>query len=433
MPSTEHTVKVLLIGGIIASFVGTNCLGQTQEVIFFEDFEGHGAGNSVLGANGWVAPNGGLGDLIVGLGTGLTTGNVLNGRVQPGAGPELYSPINIYSPHPYWALPKGKIYELKYEVYPTADGDGWVGFALQSSFPVAGGWEIKPGGNLLFDSRQISTSGINPVFYANGLNCRVTLGVVIDTVNEEVYGTYDIGLGTFETVKHPLRSLYLDRIDRLMIVGDHRVDRVGVEVDNISLIAQVTGHIPLVDFALSEAGGSQVYRDWYQNMDYIHPRLDSRMLAYGPGFYVGDSGTANGELNLSNWKGAAQNGLQIEVILEDGVSLDLEHLRFHIGRNGSQAPTAMNIGYLSGVGHTIVDKHVNGIQLIKKMKNIKLTTGPLPPAYNGFRKNVDLSALPVQTESFTLVFYRASQGKQGNLRINDITLTGTMSPFFPQK
>ncbi|YCM44227.1 PEP-CTERM sorting domain-containing protein [Verrucomicrobiaceae bacterium 227] len=145
---------------------------------------------------------------------------------------------------------------------------------------------------------------------------------------------------------------------------------------------------------------------------------------------VGGSGSNLGEINWSRWND--QNYFSILVTPTPGFQVTLENLTLSIARNGTGAPTDLRAWVIPGVydGTTALtsataDAAVTLTAAGNDIQNGGITTNN-PKAF-------DLSSAAIQNAPFSVVFgVSETDAAVGNLRINDIVLSGETAPAIPE-
>ena len=190
----------------------------SSATLFSEDFESYSTPQLITERNGWSGDDG-----YVNNATYLSS-RVFDGRYDIGS--DTYSVI-------YNSLPRNLSTEervvLSFDAYATTDfpfshntaiglgvaGDaGKVFWYPAEDIPGAGKWR--------FDARGVTGVTGDYVEYAGGYDTAVTLKVVVDGINGEVYGLYDFGMGEQETTHYAVDGAAIEALNAVYLYADYR-------------------------------------------------------------------------------------------------------------------------------------------------------------------------------------------------------------------
>ena len=238
------TKKSFLMLAILCVFM-VFTLPASASLIFSEDFESYAPGSSLSGQGGWV------GDMMyVNNGSYMTGSNVLDGRDDIG--------VNMFSVsrNSFGAsLDNAAVSTMTFDAYATssvpithASGvglDNAAGGSLAAWFTgrdnATGllGWSFEVSG--LLDTTAY-------VRYGGGYDEIVTMGIVVDGIANEIYGTYSYASGGYgETTHYAVTDAQIDELNAAVIYVDYRPPTTstylgetyaGGEFDNLMVIPE---------------------------------------------------------------------------------------------------------------------------------------------------------------------------------------------------
>lgn len=232
---------------LVPSFaVALLTIAASQQVAAFtafsENFESYAGGSDLIGQGGWFDSSG-----FIGSEARVMTGTYLPGKVLDGRNSFADNPaIGNFVTRDIGSLDPDLITVLRFDAYATMDspatngaivalaeatGVGFVSAGWQSIGGVVGGrWDF------------IASNASNSFSAAGGYDMPVRMGVVVDGVTNEIYGTYDFGGGPLETPRVAVSDADILVLDRLLLyIGDGSgfgppgFVQGGVEIDNISV------------------------------------------------------------------------------------------------------------------------------------------------------------------------------------------------------
>ena len=182
----------------------------------------------------------------------------------------------------------------------------------------------------------------------------------------------------------------------------------------------------IADLTLEEwtaAGGVQLNPP-YDATSVLDANLDgvsgSSVNGSGSNHTVGGGGSIDNEINWANWD--EPNYFSIEVTPSAGATVDLDNITFSIIRNGTGAPTGLDVWVVAG-------SYAGGALGTADATNTVPEIGGTGFGTNN--KTFDLSGVADQSSLFSIVL--GTQGTAGgNLRINDVVINGTVNNPIPE-
>jgi len=209
--------------------IGVHAAVADAGVIFSEDFESLTDGN-LVGQGGWT------GDAV----NLSSSGTHLGTRVSNGL--QFVGPSTQHATLHALALPTTGRVVVDFDAFAiTTTSPRSHNSGLLVTAPVA------PGGSQLFAgwfNNSFATDGPkwtfeetlsgNALFAFGGHDEPVSLAIVLDYDNNEIFGRYDFGSGVMETTKVSVSAADLQALNSLTIANDFR-GTLGVELDNITV------------------------------------------------------------------------------------------------------------------------------------------------------------------------------------------------------
>ena len=218
--------------------------GDNLEQIYLADIISYADGN-LIGQGGWIA---GPSEPSVASPHLPVRNNMIDGQTDPSLPSQL-------SAHHLLSFTKGVPARLELTFDAVAysastaghkrSSNGHVGFGVGNAQPrtifgFGAGWFPDTMDGLAFWTFSATFLTENrshrfPLVNGHGFDARVKLGVVIDRVKHEVWGTYDFGSGSAETTRYSVTSEQIAAIDRVVVVQDYRCPHqyVGTQIDNV--------------------------------------------------------------------------------------------------------------------------------------------------------------------------------------------------------
>lgn len=208
-------------------------LSARAATIFSENFESYAPGSNLKGQGGWTEGRP-TGTSVVTITNGTYLPSlVMNGRAATGSFQENYveHPIPIdptstttlrFRAYAVSATPRSHNQYVGMNAYAAAtNGDGGVWSSFYRFNGESPRWEF--------------TIGTNRAIVPGGYDRSVEMGIVMDGVAKEIYGTYDFGTGVSETPHFRVTDEQLARVSGVRIYVDHRspASYTGMEIDNI--------------------------------------------------------------------------------------------------------------------------------------------------------------------------------------------------------
>lgn len=246
------SIKPCVIGILIALFLCSTV--YASELIFSEDFESYVDGSNLSGQGGWEGGGWqGNHSMLVGFGTGLPSNTkALHGRIDPGHNYDSYS-RNLF-PLLFDGL---YLITLTFDAFAYSEtppytnvggshGSGigfhqgdfnWGAMWMAHSNPAA---HDNPEPNFqgwMFDARFLTGNSTALDWISDGYDQLVSMSIIIDLVNLELYGIADFGNnGVFETTHFDIIADRLSELNGVMVSQDYRLPySSGAEFDNIIL------------------------------------------------------------------------------------------------------------------------------------------------------------------------------------------------------
>ncbi|MDY6837183.1 MAG: PEP-CTERM sorting domain-containing protein [Thermodesulfobacteriota bacterium] len=231
---------LVALAAILVLPLGSFCTAAT---IFHEDFESYAEGSNLSGQGGWT------GDRTL-VGNSSNMGSmVANGRLTDGCSGLAVS-FNLF---PESLTTCSSVYTLTFDAYATTDspqahnsamrfystseGKGQVGWAMSNN--PGGHWPPYTGGGWIFDARYITGAEAgsldNLEYFDGGCDQVVSLSIILDAYNLEVWGIADFGTETYETGHYAILAEKLLGIDGASMDQDYRIG--AGEFDNITVTA----------------------------------------------------------------------------------------------------------------------------------------------------------------------------------------------------
>jgi|GEM_PF-3302914 len=208
------------------------------ETLFSEDFESYLSVSLITSMNNWKGDSG-----YVNSATYMST-NVFDSRYDVGA--DTYNVI-------YRALDRtllaSETVTMSFDAYATMDApmshNTAIGLGNGSALKVF--WnpeEDTPGnGKWVFDARSLTGDNSSYESISGGYDVAVSLKIVIDGANSQVYGIYNFGSGEVETSRFPINTSAIEALNTVYLYADYRSPTAastsygtrfeGIELDNI--------------------------------------------------------------------------------------------------------------------------------------------------------------------------------------------------------
>jgi hypothetical protein len=236
---------VFLLAMAMAIGISVEPLASATSIIFQENFEDYDEGSNLSDEDDWS------GDRTL-VGDGDHFGSmVANGRLRDGISGQAWSTHVFAEP-----LDVTNVYTLTFDAYATTESpeahNSGVTFHSSDTPNVAGWWIANnpaagadcPSRDFVgwfLDARYLAggdnNSATDPYLYfaSGGFDQVVTLSVIIDPINLEVYGAANLGSGPLETPHYPIIPDRFLNISGVSLEQDYRLG--GAEFDNIVLSA----------------------------------------------------------------------------------------------------------------------------------------------------------------------------------------------------
>jgi hypothetical protein len=206
-------------------------------VIFSEDFENYAPGSNIVGQGGWTHFDAISTDpYLVTAGTGMST-NVLNGHVLPSGSSFFSRVIHAFAP-----LNPDALTTFSYDTYLFSSGPAsnntTMGF-LSSTGPSDVNWGNYPV-SVGDDDWSFVANGITQNYIGFGFDETVQAQIVVDGVNNEIFGILTHSGGILTTNPVAVSDAYISSLDLIHSVVDYRHSSpTGVEFDNLLLTSVV--------------------------------------------------------------------------------------------------------------------------------------------------------------------------------------------------
>lgn len=254
-------MKKIVISWLFAFFLFVP-LASATSIIFQENFESYDEGSNLSETAAWSGDR-----TLVGYSDPFES-MVANGRLRAGLGGQAWS-THVFAE----ALDVTKVYTLTFNAYATTElpesHNSGVTFHSIDTPNVAGWWMANnpaagagsPSPDFvgwLFDVRYLAG---NSSLYSvdGGFDQIVTLSVIIDPLNLEVYGIANFGSGSLETPRYPIILDRFFNIDGVSVEQDYRLG--GAEFDNINLASAPVPEPPIADAGLDQVVFDEVTLD----------------------------------------------------------------------------------------------------------------------------------------------------------------------------
>lgn len=189
------------------------CAPARGALLFFENFEAYAAGSSLSGQNGWAGDT-----MYIGDSTHLGS-RALDAFQSAPLGPLS---VNTASKNLARALDPSEVTTLLFNAY-AASGSQNSGIYLGAASQAMGlGWMIGNNLEWAFDAR-VTGAGNYLSLSPGGMDANVSLGVVVDGPNGQVYGIYDFGSGQQTTAAFAITpSQITDYLGFVTAMTDYR-------------------------------------------------------------------------------------------------------------------------------------------------------------------------------------------------------------------
>ena len=216
---------------------------STGATLFSENFESYTSG-SLINASGskWN------GDKIYVTNGSYMSGNVLNGRYDIGTDTMsiVYSELSR-------ALTGEETVTMSFDAYATTDSPIshnqviGLGVAEDAAKVFWNPAEEKVGSGMWrFDAHLLTGKASDYEDISGGYDTNVSMKIVVDGVNNEVYGVYNFGSGEHETTHYTVTEPDIEKLDAVYIYADFRSPTAastqygaafsGIELDNILVV-----------------------------------------------------------------------------------------------------------------------------------------------------------------------------------------------------
>jgi hypothetical protein len=231
----------------VLSLLAADTLPVRGDTLFADNFESYAVGSDIYGQGGWT---GGYYN-----GSGLTTppdptliasggpfsSQFLNGNLAI-TGQQTF--LNHALSH---ALDSNEVTTHTFDAYAwNVANDESHNSILGLGQYGATGWECeREGPEWIFDAHGITGKNSDLIYVPGGYNTLVHFSIVVDGLNDTVYGTYDYGNGVQTTPAFSVTPAQIAAIDQISISMDYRSGPglTGAAYDNIDVSA-ATSAVP---------------------------------------------------------------------------------------------------------------------------------------------------------------------------------------------